>query len=107
MAVTKEVQTDTIRFGTGGIPLTTKKRNTTEGILRMAELGLSHMELEFVYSVYVKDKEVDSIVEAATENDIRTQLLPLSTIHYVSRLLVQGIFVKSLILQAALFLHKL
>jgi deoxyribonuclease-4 len=70
MSSKKEQHSNSIRFGTGGIPLTTKNRNTTEGILRLAELGLRHMELEFVYSVYVKDKEVDSIIQATEENDV-------------------------------------
>ncbi len=44
---------DKLRFGTAGIPLSTKPYNTLNGIARVKELGLDSMELEFVRSINV------------------------------------------------------
>jgi deoxyribonuclease-4 len=59
-----------LRFGTGGIPLTTQNRNTTNGLLRLRELGLDHLELEFVHSVYLKPAEFESVKETCAAQDI-------------------------------------
>jgi len=40
-----------VYVGTAGIPNSTKRKNTIEGIKRVAELGLSAMELEFVRGI--------------------------------------------------------
>lgn len=49
-----------LSIGTGGVPLTTKKRSTIDGIRRIKELGLSHMELEFVRGVRMsKEKAIE------------------------------------------------
>jgi deoxyribonuclease-4 len=56
-----------LNFGTGGIPLSTTSRNTEDGIIRARELGLDHMELEFVHGVRInetKAKEIDSVRKA-------------------------------------------
>ncbi|MBN1331550.1 TIM barrel protein [Candidatus Dojkabacteria bacterium] len=56
-----------LRFGTGGIPLTTKTRNAEEGVRRIHELGLDSMELEFVHNVFLdkeKAKNLRKIAEA-------------------------------------------
>lgn len=54
-----------LNIGTGGSPLTSKSRAITDGIARAIELGLNHLELEFVYSVYFDLK---------TAEQVRTQL---------------------------------
>ncbi len=67
--MTKE-KTNKIRFGTGGIPFTAVKRDTVSGIQRIAELGLAHLELEFVYSVYLKEAQALEVKGAANQNDV-------------------------------------
>lgn len=59
-----------LRFGTGGVPLTTKKRSTVDGIKRMAELGLQHMEMEFVHGVRMSEELALETGGVAKENDI-------------------------------------
>ncbi len=61
---------DKLRFGTGGMPLTTKNRSVTAGIKRVRELGLEHMELEFVYQVFVKEDQAAEVKQIAEENDV-------------------------------------
>lgn len=47
-------------FGTGGVPWTSKKRDTLSGIKKIHELDLDHMELEFVQGVRMgKEKAVE------------------------------------------------
>lgn len=57
-------------FGTAGIPLSTKDRNTENGIKRVRELGLDSMELEFVHSVNIKKDKAPGIKEIASKNQI-------------------------------------
>ncbi len=38
-------------IGTAGVPLSSRKKSSLEGIKRVSELGLDAMELEFVYGV--------------------------------------------------------
>lgn len=52
-------------FGTAGIPRSTNPQGTAEGILRVAELGLGCMELEFVRSVYISDAYALEVAETA------------------------------------------
>ncbi|MCA9385513.1 TIM barrel protein [Candidatus Dojkabacteria bacterium] len=59
-----------LRFGTGGMPLTTKNRSVTEGIKRIRELGLDAMELEFVYQIFVKEEEREALKKLAEEQDV-------------------------------------
>lgn len=56
-----------LNFGTGGVPLSTTSRNTEDGIVRARELGLDHMELEFVHGVRIDEKrakEIDTVRKA-------------------------------------------
>lgn len=56
-----------LKFGTGGIPLSTISRSTEDGIVRARELGLDHMELEFVHGVRIDEnraKEIDIVRKA-------------------------------------------
>ena len=49
-------------FASAGIPLSTKKPNTVNGISRVKELGLGAMELEFVRSINItKEKPVKNV----------------------------------------------
>ena len=57
-------------FGTAGIPLSTGKRNTPEGIRRVRELELDAMELEFVRGVRMGDGLARDTMTAAREEGI-------------------------------------
>ncbi len=47
---------DRLYIGPAGIPLSTKKKTTPEGVRRVAELGLDAMEIEFVRGVRMSPK---------------------------------------------------
>jgi deoxyribonuclease IV len=59
-----------IKFGTGGMPLTTKPKTVTDGIKRIRELGLDAMELEFVYQIFVKKPDRENVQKVANENKV-------------------------------------
>jgi deoxyribonuclease-4 len=60
-------------FGTGGVPLSAKSRSTEAGIERIAQLGLSCMEVEFVQGVKMSPEVAASVGElAARENIVLT-----------------------------------
>ena len=61
---------DKLRFGTAGIPISTEKRNTLNGIRRVRELGLDNMELEFVRSVNISEEKAPGVKEIAKKNDV-------------------------------------
>lgn len=61
---------DKLLFGTAGIPHSTNPQSTTEGILRVAELGLGCMELEFVRSVYIGNSYALKVAETAKKAGI-------------------------------------
>jgi len=61
---------DRLRFGTAGIPISTPKRSTIDGIQRIRELGLDAMELEFVRGVNMKAELAKKIKYAAKNNDV-------------------------------------
>jgi deoxyribonuclease-4 len=58
-------------FGTGGIPLSTEPRNTENGILKIKELNLGSMELEFVRNITVSKEKAPIIKKIAIENDVK------------------------------------
>lgn len=60
----------TLRFGTAGIPYSTKPRNTLNGVAEVRRLGLDAMELEFVHSVNVSKEKAPEVQRIAKENDI-------------------------------------
>ncbi|MDA1196919.1 MAG: TIM barrel protein [Nanoarchaeota archaeon] len=60
-----------LKFGCGGIPLSTAKRNTPEGVKQISSLGLSAMELEFVHSVNL-NTESAAVVNAIREEQDTT-----------------------------------
>jgi len=57
-------------FGTAGIPLSTKKRNTVEGIKKVNKLGLEAMELEFVHSVHIKKDKAPEVKKTAEDSNV-------------------------------------
>lgn len=59
-----------LRFGTGGIPLSTKNRSAIEGVRRIHELGLESMELEFVHSVFLNEKQAEELKAEAERLDV-------------------------------------
>ncbi len=60
----------TLLFGTAGIPVSTEKRNTLEGIKQVRKLGLDAMELEFVHSVNISREKAPPVKQASKENGI-------------------------------------
>jgi len=54
-------------FGTAGIPYSTEKPTTVNGVKRVAELGLGAMELEFVRSVNLDKAKAAEVKKAASE----------------------------------------
>ena len=62
---------DKIRFGTAGIPFSTKIPNTINGIERIRELKLDAFEIEFVRSVNIKSEETAALIrKTAKKNDV-------------------------------------
>lgn len=68
-----------LHFGTGGIPLSTKIITTPEGqklsgresgIHRIKELGLNHMEVEFVHGVRITEKNAVELGKLAKKENI-------------------------------------
>lgn len=60
----------TLHFGTAGIPVSTEKRNTLEGIKQVRKLGLDAMELEFVHSVNISREKAPLVKQVSKENGI-------------------------------------
>lgn len=59
-----------LRFGTGGVPLSAVSRSTLDGLVKLRELGLDHMELEFVHGVRIKEEMAKEIGDLAGDLDI-------------------------------------
>ena len=57
--------------GPAGIPLSTKKRSTIEGIKEVASLGLDAMEIEFVRGVRMSEKLASKTKESAEEAGVK------------------------------------
>lgn len=62
---------DRLYFGTGGTPRSTKPNSSADGILRIAQLGLDCMELEFVQGVKMGEAGARLVAEAATKTGIK------------------------------------
>jgi deoxyribonuclease-4 len=58
-------------FGTGGIPLSTEPRNTENGILKIKELNLGSMELEFVRNITVSKEKAPEIKKIAEKENVK------------------------------------
>ena len=61
---------DRLRFGTAGIPISTPKRSTVDGIIHVRNLGLDAMELEFVRGVNLKPELAKKIKYVAKKHDV-------------------------------------
>ncbi|RLG36675.1 MAG: hypothetical protein DRO01_07900 [Thermoproteota archaeon] len=61
---------DRLRFGTAGIPLSTPRRSTIDGIVHVRNLGLDAMELEFVRGVNLKPELAKKIKYVAKKHDV-------------------------------------
>ncbi|WP_209475492.1 deoxyribonuclease IV [Thermococcus stetteri] len=61
---------DRLRFGTAGIPLSTPKRSTIDGIIHVRNLGLDAMELEFVRGVNLSPELAKKVKYVAKKNDV-------------------------------------
>ncbi|NJE86067.1 hypothetical protein E3E23_09570 [Thermococcus sp. CX2] len=59
-----------LRFGTAGIPLSTPKRSTIDGIIHVRNLGLDAMELEFVRGINLKPELAKKIKYVAKKHDV-------------------------------------
>lgn len=57
-------------FGTGGVPLSSKTRDSIDGIKRIKELGLDFMEMEFVHGVRMSPEKAEEIGKLANELNI-------------------------------------
>ena len=64
------IQLNKLNFLTSGIPSSTKKLNTIEGLKRVKELNLDGMELEFVHSIHVKKEKTSEINKVVKENNL-------------------------------------
>lgn len=60
-----------LHFGTAGIPVSTKPRDTIHGLDRVKELGLDGMEIEFVHSVNISEKSAPLVRDAARKNGLK------------------------------------
>ncbi len=61
---------DRLRFGTAGIPISTPKRSTIDGIEHVRNLGLDAMELEFVRGVNLKPELAKKVKYTAKKHDV-------------------------------------
>lgn len=57
-------------FGSAGVPLSARERSTESGILRIAELGLGCMEMEFVRGVKMGEERALAIGQLAGEKGV-------------------------------------
>ena len=57
-------------FGTAGVPHSAGGGDPASGVMRVAELGLGAMELEFVHGVRIRDEMADRVRRAAEEHEI-------------------------------------
>ena len=64
-----------LHLGTAGIPNSTPRKTTPNGVKRVAELGLDAMEIEFVRGVKMSDET------AAEVKMLAAQLGVLLTVH--------------------------
>lgn len=60
---------DKLRFGTAGIPVSTKG-DTIQGIKDVRKLELDSFELEFVHSINIKPEKTGDVKKAAKDNSI-------------------------------------
>ncbi|HUU01973.1 MAG TPA: TIM barrel protein [Myxococcota bacterium] len=61
----KKIKTGALLFGTAGVPPSSSKSDPASGVEAAARLGLSAMELEFVYGVRITDEMAERVRERA------------------------------------------
>lgn len=61
---------DSLLFGTGGIPISTKKPDIYNGIKQINSLKLDALELEFVHSVFIKKQDTEKVKETAEKENV-------------------------------------
>ncbi|MGI5902228.1 MAG: TIM barrel protein [Desulfitobacteriia bacterium] len=59
-----------IKFGTAGIPISSQERTTEAGIVRVRELGLGALEVEFVQGVRMKEEKASQVRQVALREEI-------------------------------------
>ena len=59
-----------LKIGVGGVPLTSKKRDTVSGIKRVRELKLDLMEIEFVHGVKMTEERARIVNETRKSSEI-------------------------------------
>ena len=59
-----------LRIGPGGVPLSAASRSTEAGVRRVRELGLDHMELEFVNGVRMGGETAAKVAAAASQHSV-------------------------------------
>lgn len=59
-----------LRFGTAGIPLSTKPRDAITGVKQVHKLGLGAMELEFVHSIWLSKQAAPGLGKIAKAEDV-------------------------------------
>ena len=59
-----------ILLGPAGIPISTKRGGTIEGIREVKKLGLSAMEIEFTHGIQMKNELAKEVGEACKETGI-------------------------------------
>ncbi len=59
-----------LRFGTAGIPIYAKGLPITEGVLKVDELGLEAMELEFVRRINISAETAPAVKNASKSSDV-------------------------------------
>ena len=61
---------DKLRFGSAGIPISTKKGGSVKGIEQVRNLNLDAMELEFVRSIHITKEKAPEVKNVAKKNDV-------------------------------------
>lgn len=57
-------------FGTAGIPISSKKQATEDGVRRVRQLGLDAMEVEFVQGVRMGEAKAEKVAKVAMEEKV-------------------------------------
>jgi len=68
--MSREISFDSLRFGTAGIPLSTEKPTNERGIIKVKELDLDAMELEFVRGVNINIEKAKILKRIAEKSDV-------------------------------------
>lgn len=59
-----------LKFGTAGVPLSSKENSTESGIIRVRELGMDAMEVEFVHGVRMKEEKALKVGQIAEREGV-------------------------------------